>query len=357
MKIKVLKAFNGDSILLSFKDGEIDRNILIDGGVEGTYCDSENNSGELKVEIDNIKNRGEIIDLLILTHIDNDHICGLLKWFEMDKDASKFIKNVWFNSGKRIAEYLKEPENSDLSVGLKIFKNHDTGVNEAIDFEEYLHKNKLWDGKIVIQGQELKEHGINMHVLSPDEAQLKKLLKEYKKVTGDRAYTAAKEKDWDINIKDFILEEDKPGFNFVQDSSVKNGSSISFILSIKGKSYLFLGDSHPKGIANYLKSLGHSKEKPLKVELFKVSHHGSKSNTNIELLEIIKADNYIISTDSSGHNHPNKRTLARIMKENPKATFHFNYKNVKESVFSKQDFLDYKDFKINVISELTIKNE
>jgi len=351
MKIKILKAFNGDSILLSFADNGIPRNILIDGGVEGTYCDAENNFGELKIEIDNIKKRGEFIDLLILTHIDNDHICGLLKWFEMDKEASRFVTNVWFNSGKQIAKYLKEPENADLAVGLKIFKNPNTGVNEAIDFEEFLHTNKLWDGKIIIQGQKHKTHGIDIHIISPDEEQLRKLLKEYKKVTGEEAYTASKEKDWSISIKDFILEENEPGFRFDQDSSVKNGSSISFILTINEKNYLFLGDSHPKGIAKYLKDISYSKEKPLEVELFKVSHHGSKSNTNKELLEIVKASNYILSTDSSGHNHPNKRTLARIIKQNPAATFHFNYKNVKENIFLKQDFLDYKDFKVNVISE------
>ncbi len=277
MKIKFLKAGNGDSILLSVNVSEVARNILIDGGVEATYYSAESDYGELKTEIDNIKRRGEFIDLLILTHIDNDHICGLLKWFEMDKDACKLIKNVWFNSGKQIAKYLNQPENSDLAVGLKIFKNTNTGVNDAIDFEEFLLKNKLWDGKIVVQGQKHKTHGVDIHILSPDEAQLERLLKEYKKVTGDKAYTAGKEKDWGTNIKDFIVEESPESFNFVQDNSVKNGSSISFILTINRKNYLFLGDSHPKGIVKYLKGLGYDKDNRLDVELLKVAHHGSKS--------------------------------------------------------------------------------
>ena len=37
MKIKFLKAYNGDSIHISFKEGSKTRNILIDGGMSATY--------------------------------------------------------------------------------------------------------------------------------------------------------------------------------------------------------------------------------------------------------------------------------------------------------------------------------
>jgi beta-lactamase superfamily II metal-dependent hydrolase len=355
MKIKFLKAGNGDSFLLSFKDGEQNRNILIDSGVGSTYYDNATNTyGELKVEIDKIKGKNEVIDLLILSHIDNDHICGLTEWFSRDEDAHKLIKNIWFNSGKTIAEYLKEAENKDLQIGLKVFKNGQTGVTEAIEFENYLVKHKIWDKKIVIQGDVLEGYGVKIQILSPDKAQLIKLLKEYKKVTCDDAYTAPKEKDWGKNISDFIKEENENGFKFLQDNSPKNGSSISFILTINEKCFLFLGDSHPKGIVSYLKQMGYNKEKPLKVELLKISHHGSKSNTNKELIELVKTDNYFISTDSTGHNHPNKRTLARIISLNLDAIFHFNYEHVRNDVFSIQDRQDFQ-IKARVTKELNFK--
>jgi len=352
MKIKILKAGNGDSILLSFNDGKENRNILIDGGVDETYySNSTGLYGELQNEIDLIKKRNEHIDLLILTHIDNDHICGLLKWFELDDKAYELVKNVWFNSGKLIATYLNEPENEDLRIGLKIFSNSQTGVNEAIDYEKYLIDKGIWDKKIIIQGQDIEQSGVQIQILSPDETQLKRLLKEYKNVTGNPAYTSGKEKDWDTNIKDFINEERKNDFKFVQDNKIKNGSSISFILTLNNKSFLFLADSHPKGIVKQLKTLGYSKDTPLEVEVMKVSHHGSKKNTDKELLEIIKTENYIISTDSSGHNHPHKRTLARILNVNPNAIFHFNYEHVRNEVFSTQDRQDFK-IKARITKEL-----
>jgi len=352
MEIKFLKAGNGDSFLLSFNDGTANRNILIDGGIADTYySDSTSLYGELHTEIDLIRKKNEYIDLLILTHIDNDHICGLLKWFELDNMAYKLVKNVWFNSGKLIATYLNEPENEDLRVGLKIFSDPKTGVHEAIDYEKYLIDKGIWDRKIIIQGQKIEKNGVTIQILSPDETQLKCLLKEYKKATGDPAYTAGKEKDWNKNLKDFIDEEKKTDFRFVQDKKPKNGSSISFILTFKGMHFLFLADSHPKGILKQLKDLGYSKENPLEAKLMKVSHHGSKANTHKELLEIVKTENYFISTDSSGHNHPNKRTLARILNVNPNAIFHFNYEHVRNEVFSAQDRQDFK-IKARITKEL-----
>ncbi len=352
MKIKFLQAGNGDSFLISFLENDKMRNILVDGGIKQTYYSSSTNvNGELYLEIDAIRKRGESIDLLILTHIDNDHICGLLKWFELDNKAHELVKNVWFNSGKLIATYLNEPENEDLRVGLKIFSDSQTGVHEAIEYENYLIEKGIWDKKIIIQGQELEECGIKIQILSPNEAQLKRLLNEYKDKTGDPAYTAGKEKDWDKNLKDFIEEENRYDYKFNQDTSVKNGSSISFILTLDNKRFLFLADSHPKGIVKQLKTFGYSKDNPLEVEVMKVSHHGSKANTNKELLEIIKTENYIISTDSSGHNHPNKRTLARILNVNPNAVFHFNYEHVRNEVFSAQDRQDFQ-IKARITKEL-----
>ena len=69
MKVKFLKADNGDSILLSFKDDTGNKkNILIDGGMPKTYF-GNGKYGDLYDTIEDIKRKNEKIDLLILTHI------------------------------------------------------------------------------------------------------------------------------------------------------------------------------------------------------------------------------------------------------------------------------------------------
>ena len=114
MKIKFLQAFNGDSIWISYTKGEEHVNILIDGGTSTTYSykdkkDGKIKPGDLKVIIEELKSKNQKLDLVILTHIDDDHIDGFLKWFSNDELAIQSIKEVWFNSGKTIKTYLNNP--------------------------------------------------------------------------------------------------------------------------------------------------------------------------------------------------------------------------------------------------------
>ncbi|MEO5790239.1 MBL fold metallo-hydrolase, partial [Gelidibacter sp.] len=127
MNIKFLKAFNGDSIWVSFLDSEeIPRNILIDGGVGNCFKSISNVKGQLFEVINKIRENNQYIDLLVLTHFDDDHIGGILRWLNKDKDASKLIKKVWFNSGKEIAKKFESDENKDLNIEI---------IDESNDFQ------------------------------------------------------------------------------------------------------------------------------------------------------------------------------------------------------------------------------
>lgn len=350
MRIKILKAHNGDSIHLSFKDKiGINRNILIDGGMSKTYF-SSGKYGDLHETIELIKEKEEKIDLLILTHIDGDHIGGLKKWFEKDQDAFDIIEKVWFNSGISIAKHFEEEENNELIEELTIFNTLETSVPQAIVFEDYIDKFNVWDKKIVKDGESVTQNGVEIKLLSPNDKALKKLLKEYKKPKYNYQ-TSGASTDWKTSIKEFIEEETQTNYKFKEDGSVANGSSIAFLLTFDSKNYLFLGDAHPSIIIDSLKELKHSKENPIPVEFLKVSHHGSCKNTNQELLELIKTDNYIISSNSEIHGLPNKRTIARIINHNPNATFHFNYDYVRLNILNSKDFEDFKKFKTKNIAE------
>jgi hypothetical protein len=349
MVIKFLKAYNGDSILISFQDDTgINRNILIDGGTPATYC-TPVKKGDLYFTIQNIKRRSESIDLLILTHIDGDHIGGLKKWFEKDKDAFDLIKKVWFNSGKTIAKHFEMDENEELIETLNIFESNLTSVPQAIVFEDYIERFNVWDKEIIKEGRVACENGVKIELLSPNDELLKRLLTEYKKPKYNYA-TNASECDWKTSIDDFIKEESNDNFKGGTDNSLENGSSIAFILTIKEKRFLFLGDAYPSIVIDSLIQLNFSKTNPLAVEFMKVSHHGSSNNTNKELLELIKTDNYIISTNSDMHNLPDKRTLARIIDYNPNAVFYFNYDNVKK-IFLDEDLKKYRNFDFKIITE------
>ncbi len=119
MKIKFLQAYNGDSIWISYLENENPRNIIIDGGTGDTYQSNLGRTKDLYDVIKSIKDKKQNIDLLILTHFDGDHIGGILRWLNQDKDAKAFIKKVWFNSGKEIARELMTEDNKDLKIEIE----------------------------------------------------------------------------------------------------------------------------------------------------------------------------------------------------------------------------------------------
>ncbi len=344
MKIKFLKAFNGDAILLSFKEGKKARNILIDGGISATYQqqneDGKTEYGPLKNSIDEVRKRGEMIDLLVLSHVDDDHIGGILKWFENDKYAASLIGKVWFNSGRLISEYFKEDEIKDNLIDLNLNNFTAKSILQGVKFEDYIEENTIWDRRLIKAGEEINYFGLKFTILSPTLDKLKILLKKWQKEQPESVKISREQNDYALTLKQHI-EKDK----FVEDTAEHNGSSIAMIISNQEKNLVFLADAHPTVIVNSLKALGFSVEKPLKSELVKISHHGSKSNNSVEMFKMLKTKKYIISTNGDHHSHPHKQLLARLATVNNNCKIYYNYPEQIETIFSKQDYLDFPKFK------------
>lgn len=96
--IQVLQAGYGDCIFISIQKEDRLFNILIDGGLASTYYNARerrNPFGVLKIFLDKLKADDDHIDLLICTHVDDDHIGGIRKWFEMDFPLKDFVYEIW----------------------------------------------------------------------------------------------------------------------------------------------------------------------------------------------------------------------------------------------------------------------
>lgn len=343
MRIKFLKAFNGDAILISFKENENMRNILIDGGMPATYVQKGKNGklifGELQETVDKIRENDEKIDLLVLTHVDKDHIGGVLKWFEKDKEAHKIIGKVWFNSGRLISEYFDEQEKTENLLEIHGDSTH-TSIGEGVKFEDYIEENGIWDRSIIIALEYFEYLGIKFKILSPSPDKLKLLLGKWEKEKPESLDTSADKNDYDLTLKEHIAID-----NFKEDTTIHNGSSIAFIMTYAKKNFVFLADAHPAVVVNSLKLLGYSKNKQLKAELVKISHHGSKANNSLEMLELFKTNKYVISTNGDKDAHPNKQFLARLASVNDVCEVYFNYPEQIEQIFSEEDYADFPNFK------------
>lgn len=339
MKIKFLQAFNGDSIWISLIDREVNKNILIDGGTSTTYSYTDKNkkykNGALKILIDSLKEKKEILDLDILTHIDDDHIDGFLKWFGKDKEAIQYIKEVWFNSGRTIKKYLNDV-NSEVD-SIKYNENTTmTSVKQGVDFENYIRNNGVWDERVIVQKDILDWNNISFQTLSPSKEKLVKLLKEWNVKKPESLLDTSRKTDYSKTLKQ-LIEED----SFEEDDDPYNGSSLAFIIKKDKNFYLLLGDSHPSEVLTELELLGYNESNKLSVDVIKLSHHGSKKNNPIDIFKIVDTRKYVISTNGDVHHHPDKVTIARIVATNTNAKIYFNYSNLISKIILEQDRIDF----------------
>ena len=342
MKIRLLKAKNGDAIHLRTEDEEGRFcNILIDGGKGETYSfkneKGKEEDGDLKTLIEDVRSRDERIDLLVLTHIDDDHIGGLLKWIKKDKNAKNLIKRVWFNSGRLISEHFKVKEKEETLLSVNFSDNNNTSVAQGATFEEFIEENNIWDRRILKSMDEINMFGLKFTILSPSEKKLQLLLGKWEEKIPI-LYTS-KVDDYSSSLSELIKSD-----SFKADLSVPNGSSIAFIVEKQGEKILFLGDAHPQVIIESLKNLGYSEKNPLEVDYVKLSHHGSKSNTNITLLRLIKSERFLISSNGDVHKLPDKRCLARIIKSKEKPNLYFNYPEMISKIFTEEDYESFPNF-------------
>jgi hypothetical protein len=75
------------------------------------------------------------------------------------------------------------------------------------------------------------------------------------------------------------------------------------------------------GLAQHRKLAG-----PRSVDVFKLSHHGSRANLTAELLSAVRASHYVVSTNNAIFNHPNDEAVARVLVHGgTQPTLWFNY--------------------------------
>ncbi|MEG1767014.1 MAG: MBL fold metallo-hydrolase [Comamonas sp.] len=320
--VRVLKAKHGDCFLVSHNGPNGVFNILIDGGTSSTfrYGPRQNYAGSLCVTLDELKYKGQDIELAILTHIDDDHINGLIKAFEKPGYLGEIVKSMWFNSSRLITRHFDFPEIPENNIVIPD-ESPKTSIQQGKDLEELLDGIGCIRGPLVMSGQVHEVGPFKFKVLSPDLNQLEKLLHVWP-LDVDSGKTSAHDNDYHLSLEEIWLDD-----KFQSDTSVYNGSSIAFLLEVDGKRMLFLGDAHEGVVSKNLRSLGFSETNKLNLDFVKLSHHGSQYNTSSELLQLLDSPIYIVSTDGTRHGLPNKRTVARIIKYT-QGKLLFNYENV-----------------------------
>lgn len=335
ISIKFLKAFWGDCFLLKFNNDK-KTTFLIDGGVKRAFKD--NIVGILKQEYGTSLN-----NYVFLTHIDDDHIGGIEYCFERHVDLAN-SNGIIFNTFDSLLKLAPNAEDSPPYIYINDAESGFTSYKQGKRLEQKLEESGIKVFSNIVSETQICLDGILITFLSPSINSMSK----YKswKDKQETAYTAAQTSDYTKSIEDLI---DRP---FYEDGSPTNSSSLSMLIEYEGIKMLFLGDSLPSDVVATLKKLEYSFEKKLKVDVVKVSHHGSKQNTSPELLKMITCNKFLISTDGRIHGHPDKETLARIIFSQNCPELIFNY-DIYKKIFSKEE-LQSGLFTVNLFEEIVI---
>ena len=338
LSLEMLPANHGDCLWLEYGQGAERHVVLIDCGTGSTYRSC------LKARIERKKKEagstGLFLELFILTHIDADHVGGGIELLKDAKDLGVTFGDVWFNGWKHISGFL--------------------GAVQGEQFSELIERNGLkwnaWLGgqAIVVPDQGplptcTLPGGLVLTLLSPDAAKLQRLAQKWKKDVA--ADPDAKKKDLQPGGGGFLFLGDDGGHGshtastdvpmllkapFTEDVAPHNGSSITVLAEFAGKSVLLGSDVHPQLLASSIERLLRSRKKDpakdrLKLDAFKLPHHGSQNNLNRRVLDLVDCPNYLVSTDGSTFHHPDNEAIARVVAYGrhgaTRPTLWFNYES------------------------------
>lgn len=336
-KIEVLAANEGDCLWIEYGDQENPHKILIDGGTSSTYDEA------LRQKLVKLDKDQRNFELLVITHVDDDHIAGILKLLEDDQIDASFDE-VWFNAYRHLPVEKLGPPQGELLTRLLLRKK-----KKMEEKNQFFKWNECFGGKAVSVGdqgfldvQSLKG-GMKIRLVSPNDKTLEDLEPVWVEKCKAAKIIPLKEGEEPPIPEQLEDDEDEAlgGSLDIEalaatslekrlDKAEANGSSIAFIMEFMEKRVFLTGDAYSSILLEGIEKILPRNEDRLKVDAFKMPHHGSKANITKKLLDKIDCNRFIFSTNGNRFRHPNREAVARVIKhrssrDKPRELI-FNYK-------------------------------
>jgi beta-lactamase superfamily II metal-dependent hydrolase len=297
IELTMLPGKDGDCLLLSYGSGGGLRRVLIDAGRAATYP-------IVKPMLAGLGASG--IDLLVVTHVDQDHVLGVLAMFE-DTDRVR-VGEVWFNG----FDHLMDAE-------LETFGPQDGEKLTTALMDQRVPWNRAFGGRAVEVGREPETAGDGglFRIVAPDRRLLDRLVPRWINECRDNGLIPgvdprppAPEGFEAFGPIDVDALAATP---FSPDTSKTNATSIAFLFEFDGVRILFTGDGDDRRIVDSLRPIAEAEGGRLRLDALKVAHHGGAGNISRDLLELIDCSRYLISTNGQRHAHPDPVAMSRIL--------------------------------------------
>jgi protein required for attachment to host cells len=300
------------------------------------------------------RNGSAELDLMMISHIDSDHIAGILdltdELIEAEEESSLplvKINETWHNSfvdtivtqtGVKKATVREESlELADIAGSDPIISNQMinakavlSSVSQGRRLRNDLGRlkiplNKGFTDNIVLkenQQKVWKKQALSLTVIGPGQQQLDKLRKAWAKQLPK---ILSKEKD-----KEAALAATSS-----LDRSVFNLASIVVIAEVNNIRMLFTGDARGDMILEWL--FDSRPDEKTHFDLIKLPHHGSDRNVSPDFFSRVTADHYIMSGNGK-HGNPEPETFEMLFNARPELDYKVHL------TYSPEELKDHHDF-------------
>ena len=316
--VEMLPVDRGDCLWIEYGTPPHIHRVLIDGGPASTYPALkkrlEERLGPLPVE-------KRYFDLMIISHIDIDHIGGILELL-LNNSLGITFKDIWFNGWKHLpldaGGVLGPVQGEQLSALLvhqnlpwnKAFEGGPAAISDSYDLP-----------RLRLAG------GLELTLLSPTLQALRKLRTTWKANVEEAGLVAGSPEAALAQLRqkrpsapgvlgppEALVPDRLAQQLFRGDTSHANASSIAVLLEYEGRRCLLAGDAFSSTLEQairYIKREYGSDQ--LFVDAIKLSHHGGRANTSQNFLQHLHCPRYLVSTNGNIFKHPHRETIARIL--------------------------------------------
>lgn len=363
MKIELFQSAHGDCLLLDGSDGA---RLLSDGGIKGSFRSHV---------LQRIASDGNVIDLLCISHIDQDHIGGVLAYLDNLVDWRVFrhrqsqglpasqpdepelpaIGELWHNAFFDTRTKNRGAIERFLAMSGEVLSGHPQtefralgtwyrdlaqSVGEGIEVSRRISAeqlniplNTLWDGKFVTRSSSpdpIELGSLTINVLGPTVKEIRDLRKFWdnwlktrrdqilrlrKRMQRDESRLAESDATFLFDSAARFAEE--LGLSDLGDKdNVTEPNLASIMLHVEdasGETCLLTGDGHMDDVEAGLEHANLLQAgQGLHVNCLKIAHHGSEHNSKPENYRRITADHYVFCGNGHSHN-PDLRIVDAVI--------------------------------------------
>jgi beta-lactamase superfamily II metal-dependent hydrolase len=361
VKLDVFQAGKGDCLLVTAKDGT---RVLVDGGMRADYRQ------HVAPALADLRKANDALDLVYVSHIDRDHISGVLQlmddlvaWrvFDYQRGAGNSdypepavprppeIRDLWHNAFSELISANKGEIEKTLAARASLLATADnqearslaleqrelaTSIAEGIELSRRaspeqlgIPVNRQFKKKLALvrkDAQPIQLGALTITVIGPFPRDLRKLRDEWNdwlresqaqherlRERMERDARRLEANDFDRVRGALALVASELGDR--TKVTPPNLASLMLLVEEGNRTLLLTGDGHWEDILAGLKNAGRlDDEERLHVDVLKVQHHGSENNLKPEFAKKVTADRYLFCANGE-HGNPDPRIVQAII--------------------------------------------